>query len=133
MEIITTLPGRLSTISEYNGFTVKTAQPASSNGDGSAPTPFDLFLISIASCSATYASYFCETRDIPIDDIRIIQKMERDPVSHMLTRITVEVELPADFPDKYIKPMLKSIDMCAVKKLLVDPPEVAVTVTRISS
>ena len=127
MEIMCTLPGRLSTVSEYNGFTVKTDQPVSSNGDGSAPSPFDLFLVSIASCSATYASYFCETRNLPIDDIKIIQKMERDPVSRMIVRITVEVELPADFPDKYVKPMLKSIDLCAVKKLLVDPPEVIVT------
>lgn len=128
MEIITTLPGRLSTISEYNGFSIRTAQPESSGGDGSAPAPFDMFLISIASCSAVYASYFCETRNIPVDDIRIIQKMERDPVSHMLTRITIEVELPVDFPEKYIKPMLKSIDMCAVKKHLVDPPEVEVKI-----
>ena len=41
----------------------------------------------------------------------------------MITRITIEVELPADFPEKYTDALLKTIDLCAVKKAIQNAPE----------
>lgn len=124
MDIVVSFPGEKKvTSAEYKGFTIRTGQPESSGGDGSAPTPFDLFLVSIATCAAAYALYFCDNRGIPTSDIRIVERIDRDPESHMVKKISIDVELPADFPSKYVKALLKSVDMCTVKKHLFDPPE----------
>ncbi|MBN1164756.1 MAG: OsmC family protein [Candidatus Krumholzibacteriota bacterium] len=123
MDIITTFPGGKKVNAEYKGFTIKTDQAIQSGGDGSAPAPFDLFLTSLATCGGVYVVYFCEKRGIPMDNIRLIQKMERDPETHKLTKISLNVEIPPDFPEKYIKPLLNSVDLCAVKKTILDPPQ----------
>ncbi|HSG27608.1 MAG TPA: OsmC family protein [Candidatus Krumholzibacterium sp.] len=130
MEITVSLPGMKATSTEYKGFTIRTGQPVSSGGDGSAPSPFDLFLVSLASCAGAYVTFFCESRDIPTDDIQVVQKMEVDPEKHMIGRISIEVRIPDDFPEKYVKPLLKSVDQCTVKKHILDPPEFEVTARR---
>ncbi len=122
MDIIVTMPGMRSTIAEYKGFKIKTAQPVIGGGDGSAPAPFDLFLASIATCGATYVAYFCDQRKIPTGNIRVVQRMERNPESKMISKITIDIELPPGFPEKYKKALIHSVDLCAVKKLILDPP-----------
>ena len=67
--------------------------------------------------------YFCEKRGIPVSDIKVIQRDERDPQTGRVGKITIEIELPADFPEKYKKALLHSVDLCAVKKTMLDPPE----------
>ena len=123
MDMITTFTGMFSNSTAYKGYNIKTSQSATSGGDGENPAPFDLFLASISACSAVYVDYFCVKRGIPTEDIRIVMKTEIDPEKRMIGKITINVEIPSDFPEKYIKPMLKSVDMCAVKKLILDPPE----------
>ena len=131
MDMEVSLPGKLVTVVDYNGFTVRTAQPVSSGGDGSASSPFDLFLISLASCAGVYVSFFCEKRGIPTADIKVVQKMERDPASHMISRIAIEVRLPESFPEKYVSALLKSVDLCTVKRHILDAPEFDVTAVRV--
>ena len=42
----------------YRGFTIKTDQSPDNGGEGSAPTPFDLFLASIGTCTGIMFSFF---------------------------------------------------------------------------
>ncbi len=123
MDMIITFSGNKKVDAEYKGFKILSDQAVTSGGDGSAPAPFDLFLASIGTCSGVYVVYFCEKRGIPLDNIRVVMKMERDREKRMISKITIEVELPPDFPDKYKKPLLHSIDLCAVKKHMEDPPQ----------
>ena len=51
----------------YRGFTIETDQPENGGGDGSAPSPFDLFLASIGTCVGFYVLSFCHERSIPTD------------------------------------------------------------------
>jgi ribosomal protein S12 methylthiotransferase accessory factor len=74
--------------------------------------------------------YFCEKRGIPTDDIKIVQRVDRDPETHRVDRIALDLVLPADFPEKYKKALIKTVDLCSVKKTMLDPPEFEVkTVT----
>ena len=123
MDIITSFVGGKKINAEYKGFTIETDQSKINGGEESAPAPYDLFLTSLATCGAVYALVFCQRRDIPLDNIRLVQKMERDPKTHKITKISLNVEIPPDFPEKYIKPLLNSVDLCAVKKAILDPPE----------
>lgn len=123
MDLTVTFPGNQQVRAEYNGFIINTDQPEEDGGDGSAPSPFDLFLASIATCAATYLLRFCQSRDIATDDIRFIQKMESNEETGKLEKITIIVDLPGDFPEKYKKAAVNSMELCTVKKNMIDPPE----------
>ncbi len=123
MDMIVKLgPGKKVDV-EYKGFTIKTDQPVHGGGEGSAPAPFDYFLASIGSCAGIYALSFCEQRGIPVDKVKIIQKHEFNPEKRMIGKIKFEVIVPEEFPDKYKKAIISSINLCAVKKHMQDPPE----------
>ena len=96
-------------------------------GDDSAPAPFSLFLASLVSCAGIYVVYFCEKRGIPTNNIRVVQRDERDPETRKVKKITLEIMLPADFPEKYKKALLHTVDLCAVKKTILDAPEFEIT------
>ncbi len=122
MDMIVTFPGNKKVDAEYKGFTIQTDQPVHGGGDNTAPAPFDLFLASIGTCAGIYVVYFCEKRDIPPDDIRIVQRMERNREKRMITAITIDIELPPDFPEKYRDALIHAVDLCTVKKHMIDPP-----------
>lgn len=108
----------------FQGRELTTAQ------DGPAPAPFDLFLASIGTCAGFYVARFCERRDIPLDGIRIRQTADRDPETRMITRIDVDIELPAAFPERYTDAVVRAAGTCSVKKHLARPPDVRVVSRR---
>jgi len=123
MDMIVSFPGNKKVDAEYKGFTIRTDQPVHAGGDNSAPAPFDLFLASIGTCSGIYVVIFCEKRNIPLDGIRIVQRMERNAETRMIEKIMLDIELPPDFPEKYRDALVKTVDLCTVKRHMFDPPE----------
>ncbi len=122
MDMTITFPGNKKVDAEYKGFTVQTDQPVHAGGDGSAPAPFDFFLVSIGTCAGIYVVIFCEKRGIPPDNIRIVQRMEKDSGTGMISKITIDIEVPPDFPVKYRDALIHTVDICAVKRHLMNPP-----------
>ena len=110
----------------YKGFTIRTDQPKYAGGDGSGPEPFDLFFASIGTCAGIYVVDFCLQRNIPTDDMKIIIKIERDEEKGMITRLPIEILLPKQFPKKYLKAVVRAVDLCAVKKHIMNPPEFSI-------
>lgn len=109
------------------GMVIATDQPVVAGGEGSAPTPFSLFLASLGTCAGIYVQSFCEKRGIPYEGIKIIQSMEKNPDTHMVERIHMDIQLPSDFPEKYKAAVINSAELCAVKKHLANPPVIDVT------
>ncbi len=126
MEITVTFPGNKRVDAQFRGFTVSTDQPQSAGGDGSAPSPFEHFLASIATCSGIYVLDFCANRGIPLDGVRVTQTVVRNPETHMVSDITIRIDLPADFPEKYRDSLIRAVDLCAVKKHIMNPPRFAI-------
>jgi putative redox protein len=108
---------------EYKGFVVKTDQPAREGGGGTAPSPFDLFLVSLAACAGFYALAFCRERKISVDGLGLTMSTEKGEASKMIDKITIAVDLPADFPEKYRAALVKAIDHCTVKAHILRPPQ----------
>jgi len=104
------------------------------NQDGSAPAPFGLFLASIGTCAGIYVLSFCRQRGIPIENIRIVQRMYSNPLSRMIEKIELDIQVPPDFPDKYREALIRSANQCAVKKHLEQPPafEVSTSVVELA-
>ncbi len=108
---------------------ILTDLPEQEGGSGAAPTPFDLFLSSLATCAAVYARKFCESRSISTDDINIKAVCEMDPEKPHAQKIRYQISLPKDFPEKYKAALLRSIDLCTVKKHLISPPAFELEIT----
>jgi putative redox protein len=123
VDIEISFPGGKRVDAAYNGFAIQTDQPLRAGGQGSAPTPFSLFLASIGTCAGIYVLGFCQQRGLPADDIRIRQSMEVNPATHMVERINLDIDLPPDFPEHYASALIRSAQLCAVKKHLEKPPE----------
>jgi ribosomal protein S12 methylthiotransferase accessory factor len=51
---------------------------------------------------------------------------QRNPENKRLEKVTITIQLPAGFPEKYRAAIIKATDQCAVKKAIFDPPEFAV-------
>ncbi|MEJ5305844.1 MAG: OsmC family protein [Ignavibacteria bacterium] len=110
----------------FNGQVIRTDQPIQAGGDGTAPAPFDLFLASIGTCAGIYVLGFCQARGIPTDGIKLIQKMNYNFQKRLFDKIEVEIKLPPDFPEKYKAAVINAAENCAVKKHLLNPPELIV-------
>ncbi len=123
MDMVVTFPGGVRVNAEYKGFTIETDQSKTGGGEGSAPAPFDLFLASIATCAGFYVMSFCQERDIPTDDIHITMKSEWNREAHLIRTITIDIHLPADFPEKYKKAVVASADKCTVKRHILNALE----------
>jgi ribosomal protein S12 methylthiotransferase accessory factor len=127
MEII--FPGGKKVDANYKGYIIKTDQPKRDGGDGTAPEPFSLFLSSIGTCAGIYVLRFCQERDIPTDDLRLILRIEKNEETHMVDKIDMEIHLPNTFPDNYKNAIKKTAGLCSVKKHLEKPPEIKISVT----
>lgn len=126
MDMIIKLPGGKKVDAEYNGMTIKTDQSLRAGGEGSAPEPFTLFLASMGTCAGIYVKSFCDQRGIPTDNIRLVQKMAYNPETRLIDKIDIDIQLPADFPEKYKEAVVNAADLCAVKRHLLNPPKIVV-------
>ncbi len=123
MEMTIDFPGGARVDAHFNNLTVPTDQPPMGGGTGSAPTPFDTFLASIGTCAGIYVLGFCRQRDLPTDGVRLVQRIHRSPLTHMVERIELEIQVPESFPEKYRSSLVRSAELCAVKKHLENPPK----------
>ncbi len=123
MEMIIDFPGDLRVDAHFGQFTVHTDQPPAA----SAPTPFAVFLSSIGTCAGIYVLGFCRQRGLPTEGIRILQRMHNSPFSGLVEKIDLEIQVPPTFPEKYRDSLIRSAELCAVKKHLEQPPVFEVT------
>jgi ribosomal protein S12 methylthiotransferase accessory factor len=114
----------------YHGMIHKTDQLVKSGGEGTAPTPFDLFLASIGACAGIFVKEFCDKRGIDTNAIKLVQHMQFDPIKHLMTKIDIEIQVTMDFPEKYESAMINTANLCTVKRHLSDEIKMSVYVTR---
>ena len=122
MEI--TFPGGVQVNALFDGFEVASDQPARNGGENTAPSPFDFFLASLGTCAGFFALRFCQQRKLSTEGLRLQLTTERNAESKRLDRVKITMQLPNDFPEKYRSAIIRATDQCAVKKALLDPPEI---------
>ena len=123
MEMVIDFPSGARVDAHFGPYTVATDQPPQGGGEGSAPTPFAMFLASIGTCAGIYVSGFCSQRGISTEGIRLVQRLEVNPFTGMVSKVLLDIELPADFPEKYKSAVVRAADQCAVKKHFETPPQ----------
>jgi ribosomal protein S12 methylthiotransferase accessory factor len=118
MEILIDFPGGSRVDAHFGDFDVATDQPPAS----SAPSPFELFLASIGTCAGIYVLGFCQQRGLPTTGIRIVERVNRNSATGMVEKIDLEIQVPDAFPAQYRESLIRSAELCAVKKHLEKPP-----------
>ena len=65
------------------------------------PAPFDLFIVSIGTCAGIYVLRFLQQRGLSTEGAGITLRQERDPETKLVGKVSLEIKLPAGFPEKY--------------------------------
>ncbi len=60
-----------------------------------------------------------------------MERITSNPLTHMVDQIDLEIQVPANFPDKYRDSLIRSAELCAVKKHLENPPAFGITTTKL--
>ena len=123
MEMDVYFPGGKKVFADFKGFTIETDQPVPSGGDNSAAAPFDLFLASIATCAGIFVLSFMQERNIPTDNAKITMRWEYNRQKHLIEKMILDLQLPAEFPERYKAAVVRAAELCTVKRHLHDSPE----------
>ncbi len=126
-EINVTFPANLSVEASVGDFTIRTDQPEKSGGDNSAPSPSELFTTSVATCAGYFALKFCRARKIDTTGMRLTMQYDWDKELKRYPKMSIQLELPDGFPEKYRGAIIKAMDQCAVKRSILQPPEFEMT------
>lgn len=124
-------PGGKRVDATINGMTVYTDQYPEQGGEGSAPEPFELFLASLGTCAGVYALDFCITRGISTDEMSISMKCSFDDATHRCEKVELDLAVAPDFPEHYRNAVIRSMDLCSVKKHIVNPPVMELKTSRL--
>ena len=128
MEMEITFPGGVRVDASFGAHTIHTDQPPKYDGEDSAPTPFNIFLASIGACAGFYVLNFLRKRELSTEGVRLIQRSQKNSATGMVDQINLEIELNDDFPEKYRSAIIRTVELCSVKKHIEKPPQFNVTV-----
>ena len=131
MEMQIGFPGGKRVDATYKGFVIRTDQPQAAGGANSAPSPFDLFLASLGTCSGYYVLAFLERRGISSDGVSLSLSATWNEAAHRISQVEVRIRLPRSFPAEYVDACVRAAGQCAVKAHLESPPSVSVSAERV--
>lgn len=122
-EIKVTFPGGKKVDAEIKGLMVHTDQAVEDGGEGSAPAPFDYFLVSLATCTGIVALAYCRRKNIPTEGLAVTMQAPWDDERNRCDQVTFHITLPKNFPDDQVEAFRQRVEACAVKKHILQPPE----------
>ncbi|MCX7830962.1 MAG: OsmC family protein [Acidobacteria bacterium] len=111
-------------------FEILTDQPKQYGGDEKAPSPYQLFLASIAACGGYYVLTFCKARNIDLKGINMKMVYLWEDKNSGSPMFEIKIELPEGFDEKYVVPLQKSVEQCAVKRAIQSSPIFKVSVEK---
>ncbi|HTU59903.1 MAG TPA: OsmC family protein [Polyangiales bacterium] len=127
MDIDVSFPGGKRVVAQVGAHRIETDQPRELGGEDAAPAPFDLFLASLATCAGVYALGFLQARGLSTEGLRLRQRVDYDPSTHLPQRVRLQLTLPPDCPEKYRSAVVRAVENCKVKKTIAAQPIFEVT------
>jgi len=128
MKIDVTLNEGQELEASFNNFKIKADASLSNGGKELSPEPADYFFVSLALCGAFYARSFCDTRGINTEGLKITQNNISSAENKYQKNISLKINLPKDFPDKYKKGIMAAVKSCTVKKIIESHPNFSIEI-----
>ena len=122
MDILVTFPGNKKVDGEMGGFVVHTDQAIAEGGDGTALSPYQHCLVSLATCAGFYVLAYLKNKGLPVEGVSVQQKHEVNPKTGKVEKVGIFIELPPTIEEQHYPAILRSAQQCAVKKLIEHPP-----------
>jgi len=94
-------------------------EPEKLKGDDEGPTPFELLLSAIGSCTSITLKMYAEKKDIKLDKITVrLNYIPPNALEKTSSRITRKIHIEGDFSEDQHDRMLEIADRCPVHKTL---------------
>jgi len=113
--------------------TITVDQPLSEGGEDTAPTPTELFIASLASCTAFYARRFANRHGIPTDGLAVTADFGMASHPARVGEITLRLHVPAELSPEHQASLLAVVTHCTVHGTLVQPPEVRIELAALTA
>lgn len=125
MEIEVFFEGKKQVNAKVGNHIIKTDQPIYGGGEDQAPSPYELFLASMATCAGIFVKGYCDNRNIPTEGITLTQSHRFDEKGYAVG-IDIMIHLPEGFPEKSVESVIHVANLCKVKQQLSNPPQMSV-------
>lgn len=122
MEMEISFPKNQQVKVSWENYEITTDQLVKYGGDGEFPEPYKLFLASVASCGGYYLLKFCEARNIDHQKIKMKMVYSWKDKEKESPLFEIKIKVPEDFDEKYIIPLQKAVEQCAVKRAINSNP-----------
>jgi len=122
MDVEIRFPGEKRIEAQLKGQSMVTGKEGDDASEGAGIEPLDLFFVSLGLCAGKYVMAFCQSRDIPYKEAKVKMETVWDEKKKLHTNVVLKIQLPVDFPAKYKKAILKAVDLCSVKRHILEPP-----------
>jgi putative redox protein len=128
MQAVVTFPSPTRIQAQSKGLTVEVGPPPDRGGDPEAYGPFDILLCSLATCTGFQVADFLRERGFDTTAAGVRIEAERGEETHLLERVSIEIHVPADFPEKYRDAIVRAAGLCFIKQQLGAKPEIVTSV-----
>jgi putative redox protein len=111
---------------DAGGHTLFSDQPVEDGGEGTAPSPTEIFVAGLAGCIAFYAERFLRRHHLSTEGLTVSCGFGWAENPHRVGEIAVDVEAPGLVPEKR-EAFERVIDHCTVHSTLRHEPQVRVS------
>ncbi len=108
-------------------------QPTEAGGSDTAPTPTELFVVSLAACVAFYARRFLTRHSLPTEGLSVVATSTMAERPARVGDIDVSIELPEGVPERQRERLLAVATHCTVHNSLEVAPRVSVKLADLSA
>jgi putative redox protein len=112
---------------ELGEHTLMVDQPIQDGGEGTAPTPTELFVASLASCVAHYARRYLARHQLSTEGLTVTAGYQIGSSPARVSAVQVVVLVSPDVPADRREALLAVASHCTVHNSLTHPPTVQVT------
>jgi putative redox protein len=116
---------------DIRGHRLVVDQPVDGGGTDAGPTPTELFVASVASCSAHYAGRFLARHGVDPDGLGVTCSFTfATDRPARVGSIDLTLDVPAGLPDDALDRLRAVVEHCTVKNSLVQAPDVRLQLAR---
>ena len=118
MDVEVTYPSESRVQARSQDLVVEVGPPPDRGGDPDAYGPFNMLLCALGTCTGYQVLDFLQARGLPTAGTGLRIEAERSEATHILENVTIEIRVPAGFPEKYEEAIVRAAGGCPVKDQL---------------